>query len=141
MELFDFSEMKRQFENLFGKKVYEWFNWIIRAIAVIGIVLCIVSYSMGREDIFNLSNVGNILFCVYVGAIIIAALFRASIKIFKYIREHWRGISESFVIIIGSTITIIIGIVLFLLIVMISNWIFGDCSGHVDLDHVHFDKY
>lgn len=141
MELFDFSETNKAFENLFGKKVYKWLNRIIGAIGTIGIVLCLVSYFIGQDDIISFSNVGYTLLITIVGAIIIAALFRGAIKIFEYIRAHWQGIEEGFVVIIGSIITIIIGIVLLFLLVMISNWIFGDCSGYVDLDHVHFEKY
>ena len=141
MAFFDFSEMNKAPENLFGKKGYKWLNRIVGAIGAVGIVLCIVSYFTGHEEVFNIRNVGYIIFYILVGAIFIAALFRGAIGLFKFIRSHIPGIKEGLVVIIGSIITIIIGIVLLFLIVMISNWIFGDCSGHVDLDHVHFERY
>ena len=76
MTLFDFSETDKLLENFFGKEVYKWLNRIIRSIAIIGILLCIIAYFLGMDDIINIYTLGYTLLIILVGFALITGIIR-----------------------------------------------------------------
>lgn len=76
MALYDLSETDKMLENLFGRRAYKWLNRVIRIIAIIGILLCVIAYFLDMDGIFNITTVGYTLILLIVGAIIIAGIIR-----------------------------------------------------------------
>ena len=136
----DINDSDNSIERLFGKKAYKIFIRVIQILTILGIIGSVASYLIGLTPKIDFSFMFLIMFLMLLG-IVIAALIRGTIRIVKYIKSHWQGISDFFILIICGAIAIPTIIILFFLFMIVINWLFGDCSGHVDVDHVHFERY
>ena len=117
-------------------------------IVLLCIVCCSIIWGIG---IFNLNQylisilVGCFTFLMYyvlqyIGKLLIRCadyLLDVLCKMFEWLMPIVKNV---YYCILGI-IYVIIGLGLVALLLYISGWIFGDCSGHADLDHVHFEKY
>lgn len=121
---------------------------ILFYILVLYIICCSI---IGGIGIFNLNQY---LVCILVGCIMFLMYYvlryigKLLIKCANYLLDVLFEMFEWFTPIVKNVYYCILGIIYVLvglglvaLLLYISGWLFGDCSGHADLDHVHFDKF
>lgn len=115
---------------------------------LIYVVCCSIIWGIG---IFSLNQylgcilVGCIMFLMfyvvrYIGKLLVKCadcLFDVLCKMFDWLTPTAKNVYYC----ILSVIYVIVGLGLVALLLYFSGWFFGDCSGHADLDHVHFEKF
>lgn len=143
-----FSKIDHWFQNLLGKKPYEFLNIVIKALAIIGLVLSLIAYLMGWSDVMNPIIVGYLIISVIIISIVIAYIIRALHYLGKFLVGfanklfNWsKPIARNVYGVIKGIAIIIFLLLLVLLFIYVSDWIFGDCFGNVDIDHVHYDRF
>ena len=121
---------------------------ILFYILLLYIVCCSIIWGIG---IINLNQylvcilVGCIMFLLfyvvrYIGKLLVKCadcLLDVLCKMYDWLTP----IAKNVYYCILGIIYVIVGMGLVALLLYISGWLFGDCSGHADLDHVHFERY
>jgi len=112
------------------------------------IICCNIFWGIG---IFYLNQY---LVCILVGCImflmyyVVRYIGKLLVKCADYLLDvlckmfDWfTPIAKNVYYCILGIIYVIVGLGLVALLLYISSWLFGDCSGHADIDHVHFERY
>lgn len=76
----------------------------------------------------------------YIGTLLVKCasyLLDVLCKLFDWMAPFVKNVYYT----ILSILSAIVALGLFALFIYVLGWLFGDCSGHTDFDHIHYDKY
>ena len=117
-------------------------------ILLLYIVCCSIIWGIG---IFNLNQylvyilVGCIMFLMYY---VLRYIGKLLVKCADYLLDvlcnmfdRFTPIAKNVYYCILGIIYVILGLGFIALLLYVSGWLFGDCSGHAEIDHVHFERY
>ena len=117
-------------------------------ILIIYVVCCVI---LQLTEVFSMNQflanvlVGCCMFLMYyvlryIGkllALVANFLLDLLCKLFEWLAPITKKVYN----IVLVVLYIIVALGLIALSLYVLSWLFGDCSGHTDLDHVHFEKF
>lgn len=117
-------------------------------ILVIYIICCII---LQQTEVFSINQfLTNVLVgcCMFLMYYVLRYIGKILELLVNYLLDVLCKLSD-WLIPIAKNVSNIVLVVLYVIAVLsiialslyIFNWLFGDCSGHMDIDHVHFEKF
>jgi len=117
-------------------------------ILVIYIICCVI---LQQTEVFSINQfLTNVLVgcCMFLMYYVLRYIGKILELLVNYLLDVLCKLSD-WLIPIAKNVSNIVLVVLYVIAVLsiialslyIFNWLFGDCSGHMDIDHVHFEKF
>lgn len=117
-------------------------------ILVIYIICCVI---LQQTEVFSINQfLTNVLVgcCMFLMYYVLRYIGKILELLANYLLDVLCKLSD-WLIPIAKNVSNIVLVVLYVIAVLsiialslyIFNWLFGDCSGHMDIDHVHFEKF
>ena len=129
---FDISSSHNYEKDFFGR-AYPWYRGFLLSIIGISLIGSLSAFYLGFTDCINFSALGLIVLTAILSSICFRLLY---LGITKLLSLNWSKIADLFK-------EIILGVFAICGFLFFCYMMFHNCSNqsHIDVDHVHFEKY